>query len=275
MNHVMLTEDDRQLWEALDATGKFKGNFPLIRQLDWDPNRYWKARGNLLDRGLIDIGRGRGGSIKRAFNVTLLSTGTTGIVVQKLEGDEKVQLLESSLYEPIKKTLELNWPKYYNMQHWTIDVTAFGGSRETGGKWSRPDIGLVSFNAYDFVPGRHFEVTTFEVKKHDAIDVTAVYEAVAHLRKANSAYVILQIPPDKKEDTKDQVEEVFNVAIEHGIGLIIAEDMEKFETWDIQLDARFHDADPYELERFIQAQMSSDSQDKIRGWFSRKWDSHD
>lgn len=40
---------------------------------------------------------------------------------------------------------------------------------------------------------------TFEVKPSDAIDVTAVYEVLAHLRSATHAYVIFHVPDDAEE----------------------------------------------------------------------------
>jgi len=268
MNHIIITEDAKELWEKLEVSGKSKGNYALMRELGWDgtPQRYWDARNKLVDHGIADTGRGRGGSVKRALNVTLVATDDDSITITKPEQNAEEKELERELYQPIKQTLESNWPSFTSIQKYRFDLTAYGGSRATGGKWSRPDIALVSYNEYEFVPVKHFEVTTFEVKKHNAIDVTAVYEAVAHLRRANNAYVILQVPVDKKDDLKDRVDEVFSVALEHGIGLIIVEELDKFETWDIMLDAKYNDADPRELERFIRAQMTPETRDEIRKW---------
>jgi len=55
-------------------------------------------------------------------------------------------------------------------------------------------ITMVSCTNYVHVTGNHFDVVTFGVKPSDAIDVTAVYEALAHRRAATRAYVILHVP---------------------------------------------------------------------------------
>ena len=52
---------------------------------------------------------------------------------------------------------------------------------------------------YVYVPGRHFDVATFEIKAADWIDVTAVYEALAHRRAATRAYVILNVPESQQQ----------------------------------------------------------------------------
>jgi len=56
---------------------------------------------------------------------------------------------------------------------------------------------------YRYLPGKYMEVVTFEVKPFDAIDVKAVYEALAHLRSSTHAYVILHVPngPDEQDES--------------------------------------------------------------------------
>lgn len=275
MAEITISADAKLVWERLDETGKSKGNYALMKELGWgeSPQRYWDARNKLIDSGIADTGRGKGGSVKRALNVTLVTTDGDSITITKPERDAEETALESELYQPIKRTIETNWPLFTSVQKFRVDITAYGGSRTTGGKWSRPDIAMVSYNEYEFVPVKHFEVTTFEVKKHNSIDVTAVYEAVSHLRRANNAYVVLQVPADKKDDLKDRVDEVFNVALKHGIGLIVVEDLSNFETWDIMLDAEYNDADPRELERFIRSQMALETHKEIKEWVAPRVDS--
>jgi len=50
--------------------------------------------------------------------------------------------------------------------------------------------------------------------------VTAVYEALAHLRSATHAYVIFHVPDEDAEPVKQTIEEARRVGRAHGVGLI-------------------------------------------------------
>jgi hypothetical protein len=106
-----------------------------------------------------------------------------------------------------------------------------GGSRPTG-IWSRPDIVTVEVRTFEYVPGKHLDVNTFEVKSWNAINVQAVYEALAHRRAATRSYVLFYIPPDKAGALKDQVEDVAAAARMHGIGVVTAGSSYDYETWE-------------------------------------------
>jgi len=62
-------EDDRHLLELLPETGAI-GNTRLrnllVARHGWDDERYWETRKRLRQRGLVEVGRGRGGSLRRA-----------------------------------------------------------------------------------------------------------------------------------------------------------------------------------------------------------------
>jgi BarA-like signal transduction histidine kinase len=104
-----------------------------------------------------------------------------------------------------------------------VEVTAQQGSRLTGGKWTRPDITVASSRTFPYVPGRHFDVITFEVKPQDQVNVTAIYEALAHLRAATRSYVLLHVPHFAKASLELIIEETCNEGKQHGIGVIIVE----------------------------------------------------
>ena len=80
------------------------------------------------------------------------------------------------------------------LDDFVLEITAKQGRRDTGGTWSRLDIVIVSVVTLPFVLGKHLDVTTFEIKPHTQLDVTSVYEALAHLRAATRAYVFLHVP---------------------------------------------------------------------------------
>ncbi len=67
---------------------------------------------------------------------------------------------------------------------------------------------------------------TFEVKDWWGLDVTAVYEALAHHRASTRSYVLAPIPNASQDDdyTKQYVTRIEEEAERHGIGFIVAED---------------------------------------------------
>ncbi len=61
-------EDERKLLELVPETGAI-GNTRLRNELvhrhGWDDERYWETRQRLRQRGVVEVGRGRGGSLRR------------------------------------------------------------------------------------------------------------------------------------------------------------------------------------------------------------------
>jgi hypothetical protein len=72
-----------------------------------------------------------------------------------------------------------------------MEITALGGSRPDG-IWSRPDTTTVEIRTFEYVSGKHLDVNTFEIKSPDAVNVQAVYEALAHRRAATRSYVLTE-----------------------------------------------------------------------------------
>ena len=125
---------------------------------------------------------------------------------------------EADLYPDIQKTLEAFWAKERQIEPLAVEITAAQGRKATGGRWTRPDLVSVAVRTYRHLPGKYMEVVTFEVKPSDAITVTAVYEALAHLRSATHAYVIYHVPDDVAESVGQVIEEARKVGRAHGVG---------------------------------------------------------
>ena len=116
---------------------------------------------------------------------------------------------------------------------------------------------------YRYLPGKYMEVVTFEVKPFDAIDVTAVYEALAHLRSATHAYVIFHVPDGQDESAKLTIEETCHVGRSHGVGVIVMGDPADWDTWEEREEARRVEPDPQRLDEFIAVQLSPEAHDRI------------
>src|SRR5579871_3864535 len=174
-----VTALERQLLEKIPTDGTGVGNTRLIRDLGWQEQDYWDVRNRLVDRGVLEVGRGRGGSVRRVTTTapvapTLTVSPDAKGASPEAEPSTAGRNREAELYEPIAKVLDERWVRDRRFESSIVQVTALQGRRPTGGKWSRPDIAIATLSTYPYVPGRHFDVITFEVKPPDAIDVTAV-----------------------------------------------------------------------------------------------------
>ena len=246
-----IRELEDQLMAKVREYGGVIGNVTLMRdELEWSADLYWSIRDRLVDSGSLVRGKGKGGSVRLAQD----ETEQTAQSVPK----------EVDLYGPLKRVLEDDWVREQKLGKQTlVEVTASQGSRNTGGKWSRPDIVVVSLTTFPFLPQRHFDVVTFEVKKAD-VDLTAVYEALAHYRAATRSYVLAYIPDPTPDQDLTRIEEE---AQRHGIGFIVVEDPSKHSTWDTRLEATYREPSPHDLDAFIASQFSQGAKDEIRTWF--------
>jgi hypothetical protein len=150
-----------------------------------------------------------------------------------------------------------------------VEVTARQGRRDTGGTWTRPDLVVAALRVFPHVPGKFFDLITFELKSLDGVDVTAVFEALAHRRAATQAYVWLHVPAGKEsqDDIASVLDRVNEEARRHGVGLIVGADAADYSSWDVQLRAVRYEPDPEFLNEFIAQQLSALARDELAQWF--------
>lgn len=124
-------------------------------------------------------------------------------------------------------------------------------------------------NTFAFVPGKHLDVITFEVKPADAIDVTAVYEALSHRRAATHAYVVLHTPVDEspRTDLERILDEICLEAKRHKIGVITVTEPDDYEHWETLVEAERLEPDPSKLNDFIATQLSDYVKEKLQRWY--------
>lgn len=271
-----IREYQNALLEKIPTDGTLVGNVSLLKQLRWPEDRFWSIRDRLIDQGILEKGRGRGGSIRRVMplpegvveedatapSVTIASAVvvTSPICIEKYTS-------ESDLYEPMAAVLRNRWARDRSYDRWRVEVTALQGRRDTGGRWTRPDITIASLSTYLYLPQKSFDVTTIEVKKYDRLDVTAIYEALAHLRSATRAYVLAYVPDTVMESMEEILSQVYDEARRHGVGVIIAGNPESYEDWEEAVEAVRHEPDPDRLNEFIRTQLSQEFKDEIVRWF--------
>lgn len=262
--------DDRVLFEAIPADGSNVSNPTLQKRLTWESDRYYRSRDALVDMGLIVRGRGRGGVLRRVLAEDVVEERTVAVVVETGTDAHDTAIVveaaikgEIALYEPMRRVIATDWAKDHRRELLAVEVTALQGRRATGGTWSRPDIVCVEVRTFVYVPGKYLEVATFEVKAANAINVQAVYEALAHRRAATHSYVLLHVPPDKADQLEEAVADVAEAARAHGIGVITAADPSDYETWEDREEARRVEPDPERLNAFVATQLSSSTRDVI------------
>jgi hypothetical protein len=244
---------ESQLLNAIPPSGSI-GNITLLKNLGWPEEQYWSVRDDLIRAGTLEAGRGRGGSVRR--RIVEVEVRPVGAMADR----------ETALYTPILATLKRDWAQDYRYTDFEAEITAHQGRRDTGGKWSRPDVTLVTCDTYQYVPGKHLDVITFEIKRYEGLDVTSIYEALAHRRAAHYAYVLVQVPEAEFSEAAVTIEELSYAAEEHGIGLVTLAGADDYKTWAFLQEADRNDPDPADVNEFIDDQLSIAFKERISRW---------
>ena len=253
------------------------GNKALRQKLGWDAEgegreRYWETHGRAHDKGLVEKGGGKGGSVALVgINDSSFENATD------MNGDshtssseETTQTKESDLYPDASKVIEKGWMRSQNYDDHFMETTAFKGKAATGGRWSRPDIAVLATKSFPYLPGRQFDIITFEIKPKGQTDVQGVFEALSHQQFANKAYVVFHLGSAEVADNfavnQSHGERILGTAKKHGVGIIIATNIADWETWDELVSAERHTPDPEQANRFIATCFSEETKERIIKW---------
>lgn len=242
------------------------GNRRLMRELGWPEEDYWSVRDRLVDQGFLRLYRAYGGAVALVPQESQEELVTSGVGDQESQQPDfsQVREVERDLYEPVAAVLRDAWARHNRFRHHVVEITASQGRRNTGGTWSRPDIAVAAMRVFPFLPGKYFDLITFEVKPKWAINVTGVYEALAHRRAGTQSYLWLHCP-DPLVNT-DSIAKIEEEAERHGIGLILASDPGNHETWIQKCDPQRVEPDPEALNEFITLQLSDGAKDELAAW---------
>lgn len=221
-------------------------------------NDYWELRNSLIDDGLIETGRGRGGSVRRVAPAE--EERETEAV---LEGDAAggVTRSESDLYEPFHTAVSNGYVRDHRITNFISEITASQGRRATGGRWTRPDVTLIAVRKYSFTPGRRLEVITFELKPNLDAAIQGVFEALAHSAFAHRSYLAVDVSSYENQDVDDRI---LQECGRLGVGCITFQNPADYETFDIISPAKLNEPDPYEVDTFIKTQISEANQERLR-----------
>jgi hypothetical protein len=261
VEHVALTAEEKQLLDKIPLDGSAIGNHSIRRELGWDVEMYWRVRNPLIDKELISTKKGRGGSVYRVGVVVTPKLKT--VAAQEDKTLELQYELEKDLYPPFEREID-KWAKDESFSNYFIQRTANQGGRKTGGTWTRPDFVMVSVEAFQYVPDKHLEVITFEVKPASEWKIAAVFETAAHSRFASQSYLALHKSPDfpVDEELASRMEEECK---RFGVGMIVFDDPADYDTYNVIIDSARNIPDPREIEKFME-QVSTMNRAKLSKW---------
>lgn len=255
-----------ELLRHIPEGGGYIGNLSLRDSLQrhdvgyWsDPDYFWTVRNWLVNRGQLILGQGRGGSVARVVKEPQPQSAP-------VEGqDEDKARHENQLYEGVLKVISKDWQGDQGYTDASARITAHA-RRRFNGKWSCPDISFLGLVDLPDLNSCIIDVVTFEVKRSDMADVTAVYESLEHRTSANLAYLVV-VYEDEPPAEDPQLDEVVRAAREHGIGLIVCSSKNSdYDSWDERVPAMRHAPDPRRVNSFLQRAFDEQDRTKLRVW---------
>ena len=276
MDPTRREEYKQRLYDLVPADGKSVGNVTLKERLaeafPTDPftrEDYFDLRNSLRTEGRLETGRGKGGSVHRVLTAAELTEQLAAPDPATAEGVEAPELppeqRETDLYQPFKNAIETGYVLDNDLKPWICEITAAQGRRNTGGRWTRPDVALVAQLTFPYVPNKIFQVVTFEIKPDLSTALDGVFEAAAHSAFAHRSYLAF---PDSDDYDESPLYDRISVECERfGLGLILFEDVANWDTYDFQVPAKFREPDPQAVNDFIKTQISEKSRENIQRWF--------
>jgi len=249
-----LDEKLNKLLALIPPDGTRKGNIRLLQESGLSDDEYWLLRNKLIEQGKVQKGRGKGGSVYR------LAVEESAEKVQRKRGRRKN--VENDLYGDFETWLNEFWAKDVNLTWFRIEKTAHQGSRQTGGKWTRPDFAIVAVNTYRYFPGKFLELISFEVKPNLDDALAGVFECAAHSVYANRSYLAVFLEDDDDAESEDFAR-IERECERFGLGLITFDDPKNRESYQVIVDASRRTPDPSEVDKFITSQLKERTQELV------------
>lgn len=232
--------------EALDAAPeKSLPNRPLMDAANVRESSLMQIRRDLLDAGLVRTRPGRGRPL------VLLEHAIVDSGLRFMETREK------ELYLPIVE----GTPRWSRMErYWrceAFDVSS-QGRRVTGGRWTRTDLliaGVKHYQNVKYVPTTHVSLHAVEVKTWAGLDITAVFEVLAHGSDTTHQWVFCEVPPG---DAESKLARVRQEAKRYGVGLVTFQmgQAREGQTWTTEVEAIRRDTSPRAVEQYVSSRTS-------------------
>jgi len=202
-----MPDSDRILRLLSESEGL--SNLRIRTALNLSDERYATVREKLLDDGLVEKLRMRGGGIRLTRKGEKASPDYDGI-------DSTVDK-EADLYPPLVSFLEKQ-----AREDEVQAVVCSTHSLKARGQWQNPDVTRVSIEYYKHLRKSRVTVTPYEVKQFPNWNIGVVFEAASHHRFSHEAYVVLEWPDDLDFDLTDPTYRLNQISREcqrFGVGL--------------------------------------------------------
>lgn len=248
------------LFDATPKDGKRISNGAALRKvqevakarlkLDVTREMYFEIRNELIDKGELGRAVGYGGIVHRIEGTTTASK--TG---------KKCKTTERYLYICIIEYIEKTWAAENGIKRFVVDRTADLSRKKTHGKWTRPDLSLVTIHTFTYIPGKTIELITFEVKPADDFRIEGVFETAAHSRATHRSYLMIHTP-NGKPDT-EEFQRLASESERFRLGLMVFNKSKDWETFETVLEAERRNPNPADVNGFIRDVMHKESQERI------------
>ena len=227
------TKDTEFFTKKLREIGGSAGNKALRETLHWDDEKYFRTRKQLIEEGLVEIGRGKGGSV---YLLDSQDQEVDNAGVSKVQSGDAEH--EKNHYPKVVSKLENQLKQDFEAA--VVEQTAHQGGKPTGGKWSRPDILAVTVQKFEYIVEDEFLLRSYEVKLSDSVDTDAVAEAAAHKRLAQLAYLVIVPHKDEKkifEPSNIRRRNIEKECLKVGVGLLLISDYNDVSEVEYAVDA--------------------------------------
>ncbi|WP_375461581.1 hypothetical protein [uncultured Enterovirga sp.] len=174
---------------------------------------------------------------------------------------------EDAFYPAAEAGLKKLWQDdNFHENEFFIENTSKKDSK-IAGRWTRPDLTLISHKKYPWTIGREFDVVTFEVKRPDSCNVLAVFEALSHASAATKAYAVFPVDQVSwRKENPAQEARVMDECSRHGIGLILIEDVYVLPRAVHLIKAQKREIDHERCSDFLAAVMSEAGKSRLSEW---------
>lgn len=184
---------------------------PAIRtELNLADTRYQEIRQSLIQEGLVEAYRCRGGGIR------LTTRGESSVPTDENAPQSTVKA-EKNLYQPLIKLLEQQ-----STEDDTSSIVVNTADLRKKGTWQNPDVTQVMIERYPYLRRTEIIVQTFEVKQWGRWDINVVFESASHKRFSHEAAIVLEWPNGVDFSLSDPTYKLDEIAREcrrFGVGL--------------------------------------------------------
>jgi hypothetical protein len=187
---------------------------------------------------------------------------------------------ERALYKPLKEALRHWWLEdrfqKADGEERYVEVAITANASTGLGKWSAPDLTIVSRTTCEFAWSHDFEVITIEVKQGlRELSLESAYEAVAHRRLGTKAFLLVVDPnakslSDSVRESQDAAQQrsrpdsarfrdVIKVLRSNGVGLVVARNENDRATWEEWMRSERSPPNPRWIHRLLDKGFSSEA----------------